>query len=89
MHHNFPKKDIGKIVKCWKKEKLQHISFYKARDGAYSIFVGEPDNISYYFYCEKHIKTMDLVPILKNKPDMVWKILETELKELELNEDFE
>lgn len=32
---------------------------------------------------------MDLVPILKNKPDVVWKILETELKELELNEDFE
>ena len=90
MHHNFSKNDIGKLVKCWKKQKLQHINFYVSRDGAYSLYIGEPDNPFYrLFCCNKHIKTMDLGPILKNKPDMVWKILETELKKLELNEDFE
>ena len=89
MHHNFPKNSIGNLVKQWKKEKLQHINFYKSRAGEYTIYVGNPDDPFYYFYCEKHIKTIDLAPILKNKPDMVWKILETELKQLELNEDFE
>ena len=89
MHHNFPKTEIGKLIKGWKKEKLQHINFYVSSDGAYSLYVGEPDHPLYYFYCKKHIKTMDLKPILKNNPDKVWKILEMELKELELNEDFE